>query len=123
MHLRTEQNGQLPIGLHRIGGISRKAQYELLDLATRTKKAGALAEIIRSVREMEARRIIARKRASGGAEAAKEHRAALDRLGAYEHPARLGRELYVAQLLAQAAQQAEPRKTDAPAATTAEASR
>lgn len=97
------------IGLHLDEAISSKAQYELMDLAERLDGAGELTETLKRVREAEAKRILARKRKDGGGalmdDAVRERLASL---GAFDDPARLGRELYVASLLAQAARQANP---------------
>lgn len=99
------------IELHLRDAVSVKTQYELMDLAFRTDNAGPFKESMSKVREVEARRILARKQSSGGA-----HKISgmtfetLERLGAFSDPARLGRELYVAHLLSRAIEQANPQE-------------
>jgi CRISPR-associated protein Cmr2 len=99
------------IELHLQGAVSVKTQYELMDLAGRTRDAGSLEETMKKVRETEARRILARKQSRGGAsKISSDTFDTLERLAAFTNPARLGQELYVAHLLAQAIEQAHPRE-------------
>lgn len=92
---------------HREGRVSARTQYELMDLHTRTVSSDdEVAHRLARVREAEARRILARKRAEGGGRRDDAAIERLEALGAFDDPARLGRELYVASVLAQATQQA-----------------
>ena len=108
--------------LHRSGDVSSRAQYELMDVGARFKDApdAAVGTVFAGIQAAEARRILTRKRASGGGDMADGVRAQLEQLHAYEDPAGLGRELYVAQLLAQALDQADPAE-EAPRAAMQEA--
>jgi CRISPR-associated protein Cmr2 len=104
----TDERLRTLVTLHNDDAISRKAQYELMDLASRLEGGGELMETLKKVREAEARRLLGRKRASGGGEQSKETFKKLEDLQGFTDPARLGRELYVAGLLAQAERQANP---------------
>ncbi len=110
------------IDLHRAGAVSAKTQYELMDIAARldmssTPFRGSEAEAaelrirLDGVRTSEARRTLDRKRAEGGAALAAQSIEALEKHLSFRDPARLGRALYVAQLLAAARDQAEPKVT------------
>jgi CRISPR-associated protein Cmr2 len=125
------------VNLHRTGAISTKAQYELMDLDTRLgdtlRKADAARllaekrgdtsrpdessrkqlESLRAVLQAEARRIVARKQGEDGAALTEETKKQLETLGVFADPGRLGRELYVAHLLAQAKVQSEGGALDA----------
>jgi len=97
------------IELHRDDAISTKAQYELMDLAARLEDAGNHKAALEKVQAAEATRILARKQPRKGKETlAEETRARLAEHDAFTDPARLGRELYVAHLLARALDQANP---------------
>jgi len=101
------------VELHRNDAISIKTQYELMDLAVRLEDTGGPESKLSKVREAETRRILARKQPRQGTQKkiAQETHERLAQLGAFSNPARLGRELYVAHLLAQAMDQAEPAAT------------
>lgn len=98
------------IALYENDAISTKAQYELMDLADRLRGAAPdKRDALRAVRAAEAVRILRRKQPKKGAEEMrKETLDELEGLGAYVDPARLGRELYVAHVLAHAQAQANP---------------
>ncbi len=99
--------------LHIRGAISTKAQYELMDLALRLDQPGELTETLREVRKAEAQRILGRKRKEGGGALLDDaDRKTLEELHIFDDPARLGRELYVAALLAKAERQANPPPVD-----------
>ena len=105
------------VGLHRRGSVSAKAQYELMDLSVRTAAPhGATGEtpeqrrtaaLLGRVRAAEAERILARKQAAGGGAIAGDATAILRDHLSFDAPDRLGRALYVAQLIASAIDQAE----------------
>lgn len=104
-----DKNLELLVELHRAEAVSVKTQYELMDLVWRLGEKGEdISESMRPVVKAEVSRLLARKRAKQGKEElAKKTREKLEELQANSHPARLGRELYVAQLLARAKEQAE----------------
>jgi CRISPR-associated protein Cmr2 len=97
------------VRLRRRDAISAKAGYELMTLDRLAEDAGAAVEpLLRS----EALRILRRKRAeAGGAEVDEavlaSLEAMLDAVGSGVRPAALGRELYVAEVLARAEDQAQ----------------
>ncbi|MCS6900511.1 MAG: type III-B CRISPR-associated protein Cas10/Cmr2 [Myxococcales bacterium] len=102
------------IELHQAEAISVKTQYELMDLDLR-----AGAPELEKVRKAEVARILARKQPKKGRETmTRDTLQKLEAQGIFTDPARLGRELYVAHLLAQAIDQSEARPREEPLSLT-----
>lgn len=99
--------------LHRVEAIPDKAGHELEELARLSEGAGRKElPALRAIQASEASRILGRKRAKRGKEAIAA--ATLKQLAAHlgEEPAELGRELFIAGLIARAKDQAEPRNEE-----------
>lgn len=106
---------QALVKLHRADAISANAQYELMDLADRLEGAGPKKDVLKKVRQAEVERILARKQSNKGLERMaretieflKQCGSVTDRNESLTDPVRLGKELYVAGLMARAEDQAQ----------------